>query len=79
MTARAKNNILLTGEYYLVEQIYHATVAQLDRVLDYESRGHRFDPCRLRHLYFSKITTLWLRKLHLLKQYCSLIQQKVCR
>lgn len=29
----------------------HAPVAQLDRVLDSDSKGHRFESCRVRHLF----------------------------
>ena len=32
----------------------HAPVAQLDRVLPSEGRGHRFKPCRARHLYVAQ-------------------------
>ena len=33
-------------------QSHCAAVAQLDRASDYESEGHRFDSCRLRHFCF---------------------------
>ena len=33
----------------------NAPVAQLDRVLDYESRGYRFDPCRAHHFKMFKL------------------------
>ena len=35
----------------------NAPVAQLDRVLDYESRGYRFDPCRAH--YFTGSSSAW--------------------
>ena len=38
----------------LVDQIFidvHALVAQLDRALDYGSRGYGFNSCRARHIF----------------------------
>jgi hypothetical protein len=37
-----------------------APVAQLDRALPSEGRGHRFESCRVRHMYDSTIETIWL-------------------
>ncbi len=38
-----------------IEQVVlsNAPVAQLDRVFDYESKGHKFESCRAHHLWQS--------------------------
>ena len=36
---------------YLLEVRHCVPVAQLDRVFDYESKGHRFESCRARHFF----------------------------
>ena len=35
----------------------HAPVAQLDRVLVSEAKGHRFDSCRARQIFFVFLVT----------------------
>ena len=37
----------------------NAPLAQLDRVLDYESRGYRFDSCRVRSNLFTGSGSVW--------------------
>ena len=43
----------LSLRHFLFLKLYHAPVAQSDRVTDYESGGWRFESSRARH-YFNK-------------------------
>ena len=47
--------VRLAGRAYLCRP--YAPVAQLDRVLPSEGRGHRFESCRVRHFTFSHLDT----------------------
>ena len=62
--------------------ISHAPVAQLDRVFDYESKGHRFESCRARHwkskgYCFIRISTLFL-SVFLLKHLLTNDENMIC-
>ena len=54
----SSGQLLREFESHRLRHFLIATVAQLDRVLDYESSGRRFDSCRLRH-YARKVLFLW--------------------
>ena len=43
-----KISLVFCGDYAIIYE--HAPIAQLDRVLDYESKGCEFDSCWARHL-----------------------------
>ena len=47
-----KKRLTLLSKTYIISKWFKQTdsVAQLDRALDYESRGRRFESCRGHHL-----------------------------